>query len=212
MTITTERYLDQVVRWPAEGRHILAHCDDQTIIVYQAYSPAIADYAVRHDEFGGEFSHSRMSWIKPNFLWMMFRSGWGTKADQEATLGLRLRRSFFDTILEKAVASTFGKSDFADMKSWKAALARSEVRLQCAPDHGPNGEPLTRRAVQLGLRGETLRAFGTHELLQVIDMTAFVAKQRERLQSEGIAALDTPAERIYMPATAAISGRLGLAG
>ena len=71
---------------------------------------------------------------------------------------------------------------------------------------------LKRRAVQLGLRGETLRAFGVPELLQVIDMTAFVAKQRERLQSEGIAALDTPAERIYMPATAAISGRLGLAG
>src|SRR5262245_58806343 len=24
-----------------------------------------------------------MSWIKLNFLWMMFRSGWGTKPDQE---------------------------------------------------------------------------------------------------------------------------------
>jgi len=28
-----------------------------------------------------------MSWIKPNFLWMMYRCGWGTKEGQQVTLG-----------------------------------------------------------------------------------------------------------------------------
>lgn len=57
----------------------------------------------------------------------------------------------------------------------------------------------------------TLRAFGTHELLEVIDLTAFVAEQRERLASGGVAALVTPRERVYRPADPAVAARLGLA-
>ena len=42
--------------------------DDETIVVYQAYRPDIAAYAVEHEQFGGPWSFGRMSWIKPNFL------------------------------------------------------------------------------------------------------------------------------------------------
>jgi len=211
MTLRMERYLDQAARWPEEGRHILAHHDDETIVVYQAYRPSIAGYAVRHGAFGGDFSFSRMSWIKPNFLWMMYRSGWGSKPDQEATLGLRLRRGFFESLLAQAVASTFGASGYADMKSWKHAVARSDVRLQWDPDHGPGGEPLKRRAIQFGLRGDTLTAFGGPELLEVIDMTPFVAEQRARLTAGGVRELETPRETVFLPSDAALRDRLGLA-
>ena len=57
--------------------------NSEGVIVYQAYRPSIGTYAVEHGHFGGEFSYSRMSWIKTNFLWMMYRSGWGTKPGQE---------------------------------------------------------------------------------------------------------------------------------
>jgi hypothetical protein len=87
-----EAYTSQLPRRPSLGQHILAHYDDASIIVYQAYRPEIADYAIAHQAFGGAFSFGRMSWIKPNFLWMMYRSGWGTKEGQERTLALRLRR------------------------------------------------------------------------------------------------------------------------
>src|SRR4029453_17703012 len=110
MTIPVELYLEQAPQWPSTGRHILAHYDADTIVVYQAYRPSIGQFAFKHGKFGGEFSYSRMSWIKPNFLWMMYRSGWGTKEEQETTLGLRLRRQFFDSILAQAVASSFGQS------------------------------------------------------------------------------------------------------
>ncbi|MFT5999906.1 MAG: hypothetical protein ACI81P_002365 [Neolewinella sp.] len=37
-----------------------------------------------HQQLGGPaFSYQRMSWIKPNFLWMMYRCGWAKKQDQE---------------------------------------------------------------------------------------------------------------------------------
>jgi hypothetical protein len=208
--LPTARYLDQVITWPPEGRHILAHYDAETIVVYQAYRPSIGEYAVRHCAFGGEFSYTRMSWIKPNFLWMMYRSGWGTKEGQEITLGLRLRRGFFDGILAQAVGSSLNQSDQTSQDEWKASLARSNVRLQWDPDHHPNGNALARRAIQLGLRGPVLEDFGRRELIEVIDLTEFVTEQRELLSRIGVGELQTPVERVYVPDDVAIARRLKL--
>ena len=210
MNLPTERYLDQVTIWPSEGRHILAHYDADTIVVYQAYRPTISEYAIKRGAFGGEFSYARMSWIKPNFLWMMYRSGWGTKEGKEMTLGLRLRPPFFDSVLAQAVASSLNQSDQANERIWKAALASSNVRLQWDPDHDPHGNVVARRAIQLGLRGPVLEDFGKRELIEVIDMTEFVAAQRELLSRVGIGELRTPVERIYGPADDAIARHLKL--
>jgi hypothetical protein len=185
MNLATEPYLAQAARWPQSGEHILAHHDDETVIVYQAYRPPIGRFAIEHARFGGPgFSLSRMSWIKPNFLWMMYRSGWGTKEGQETTLGLRLRRRFFDRLLGAAVPSSFDAARFDSRQAWQAAVAASDVRLQWDPDHAPSGARLERRALQLGLRGETLAAFAKQELLEVIDLTGFVAAQRPHAQDD----------------------------
>jgi len=210
MNLATEGYVIQNAGWPGAGRHILAHHDAATIVVYQAYRPSIGAYAIRHGTLDGDFSYRRMSWIKPNFLWMMYRSGWGTKQGQEVVLGFRLQRQFFDSLLSQAVASTYAACELSSREEWAAALARSNVRLQWDPDHDPGGKPLARRAIQLGLRGPALLAFGKHELLEVIDMTQFVAAQRQLLQCAGVAELRTPVERPYVPADASIARRLQL--
>ena len=210
MALVTEPYLEQVKVWPRDGRHILAQFDDDTVVVYQAYRPAIGRFAAEHGVFGGDFSYSRMSWVKPNFLWMMYRSGWGTKENQEVTLGLRVRRTFFDGLLAAAVPSTWDADEFATPADWSKAVARSAVRVQWDPDHNPAGGKLARRAVQLGLRGDALEAFGRRELVEVLDLTAFVAEQRERLATGGLSALVTPRERVYRPADPTIAARLRL--
>ena len=210
MRLPTEPYILQARRWPAEGRHILAHYDAETIVVYQAYRPSIGEYVIKHGVFGGEFSYSRMSWIKPNFLWMMYRSGWGTKEGQEMTLGLRLYRRYFDSLLSRAVGSSWDHSDHVTREAWQAAIATSEVRLQWDPDHAPNGRALDRRAIQLGLRGSALVAFGKRELLEVVDMTDFVAVQRSHLAEPELRQLTMPVERIYLPADASIARHLKL--
>jgi hypothetical protein len=63
----------------------------------------------------------------------------------------------------------------------------------------------------LGLRGAVLEAFGRRELAEVLDVSEFVAEQRERLSSGGVSALVTPRERVYHPADPAIAARLRLA-
>ena len=197
MKLSVEPYLAQKAIWPREGQHVLAQFDDESVVVYQAYRVGIGRVAAREGYFGGEFSLSRMSWIKPNFLWMMYRSGWGTKPDQEITLAVRLERTFFDGLLRAAVPSSFGASDYADNDSWKAAVAGSDTRLQWDPDHDPAGGKCERRALQLGLRGETLRQYARAAILEIEDISDFVAGQRANATPDNYARLLTPRERVY---------------
>lgn len=152
-----------------------------------------------------------MTWIKPNFLWMMYRSGWGSKEGQELTLALLLRREFFDALFAQAVPSSWDRDQFATKEEWSHAVSSSSVRLQWDPDHHPSGPKLERRAIQLSLRGAALEAFGRRELIEVLDVSEFVAEQRERLSSRGVSVLVTPRERVYSPADPVVAARLRLA-
>src|SRR6516225_753316 len=118
MDLSTEPHLAQDARCPRSGRHILAQFDDESVVVYQAYRPEIGHFAAAHGYFGGAFSLDRMSWVKPNFLWMMFRSGWGTKQGQEVTLAVWLKRPAFDHILRQAVHSTLVPEVYASRDEW----------------------------------------------------------------------------------------------
>jgi hypothetical protein len=197
MKFQTELYQKQESRWPQQGKVILAQFDDTSIIVYQAYQPGIGHFAAQHGFFGGDFSYDRMSWIKPNFLWMMYRSGWGTKPGQEVILAVRLKRQAFDYILAQAVPSSYHSAGFPTRAEWQTAVQRSEVRLQWDPDHGPGGAKLERRAIQLGLRDEVLRQYGREWLVEIEDISAFVREQRETNLFAPYSQLLTPTEDIY---------------
>ena len=191
--MNTEPYALQQQLLPREGQNVIADHTTDTLIVYQAFKPEIADYAVRQQAFGGEhYKHGRMTWIKPGFLWMMYRSGWATKTDQERILRLTITRAGWDTLLQKAVYSSFQADQYVDRAAWKAALAASDVRLQWDPDHGPGGQKLSRKAIQIGLRGNSLAAFHREYLLKIEDITPFVADQRNKRGMD----LMVPVERI----------------
>lgn len=192
--LATERYEAQTARWPARGRHILAQFDDASVVVYQAYRPSIGRFAATNQHFrGGGFSLDRMSWIKPNFLWMMYRCGWAQKDGQNVVLAVRVKREGFDAILEAAVPSSYHAHRYATRDDWSRAVKRSDVRLQWDPDHGPGGEPLERRAIQLGLRGSFLASYAKDWIVEIEDVTPFVVEQRGKPRAE----LVTPREDVY---------------
>lgn len=151
---------------------------------------------------------SRMTWIKPNFLWMMYRSGWGTKPNQEVTLAIRLKRVAFDEILRQAVHSTYVPEVYGTHEAWQHAVATSDVRLQWDPDHGPRGNPLERRAIQLGLRGSTLEKYVNDWTLEIRDISPFVAEQREVVLRGQLDQLILPMETVLIPTDAAVAKRL----
>jgi hypothetical protein len=213
MKLPTEPYLPQVQRWPQAGRHILAQFDTDSVVVYQAYRPSIGHYAVQHQTFGGEFSFTRMSWIKTNFLWMMYRSGWGTKPGQEVILAIRIQRSGFDQLLRAAVHSSFVADVYPDHAAWADAVAHSSVRLQWDPDHEPSGAKVERRAIQLGLRDEALVQYTRNWLIEIENISDFVAEQRRYAQTRTTyAQLQTPREDIYPVDDVYSARQLGVSG
>jgi len=210
VNLLTESYALQRERWPKSGRHILAQFDSDTIVVYQAYRPQIGQDAARHGRFGEGFSMSRMSWIKPNFLWMMYRCGWGTKEGQEVVLALRLRRSGFDELVSQAVPSSFDPLVYRSNPEWKKAVASSSVRLQWDPDHHPSGAKQERRAIQLGLEGPALRKYVEKWTVAIEDISTFVAEQRRWVEAKRWDQLVTPREEVYPVADREVARRLGV--
>ena len=188
-------YNEYVSAVPGSGQIILAHQSGEHLLVYQAYNHAIANFAVEHQFFGGShFKYSRMSWIKPNFLWMMFRCGWAAKENQERVLGLWIKKSDFEIILAEAVYSSYQEDIYDTREAWQKELEQKEVRLQWDPDHDLFGNKVERRAIQLGLKGRILESFGKEMISEIVDMTEIVKEQKQRIDQGELEQVLVPTE------------------
>lgn len=195
MKIELKKYSEQTGEWPKSGHHIMAQYDDEKIIVYQSYRNEIGEFAVKNQFFGGPFSLDRMTWIKPNFLWMMYRNGWGTKEGQEVVLAIHLKREAFEKYLQNAVYSSFNTDLKMTYEEWQTEVKASSVRLQWDPDHDPYGGKLERRAIQIGLRDEFTRSYSKEDILLIEDISGFVKEQYEFVQKRELEKLLIPAEK-----------------
>jgi hypothetical protein len=191
-------------------RQIRAAYTAETITVYQAYEPQIADAAVRAGTLVPPFSRDRMTWIKPSFGWMMHRSGWASKPGQERILAIEIGRAGFEWALAHSCLSHFTPELHASPDAWAAAKAASPVRIQWDPDRSLTSGQLTRRTIQIGLSGEAVRRYADEWIFSVSDITATVraAKQPVRAGRIDAAARQLPVERAY-PLDPALADRIG---
>ncbi len=210
MKLKVKPYKEQLKVWPQKGHHIMAQYDESKVIVYQSYSPEIGNFAVRHQFFGGAFSLNRMTWIKPNFLWMMYRNGWGTKEGQEVVLAIHLKRDVFEYYLDEAVCSSFQADMYKEREAWQEAVKNSNIRLQWDPDHDPFGAKLERRAIQLGIRNGDIETYAKDDILEIEDISEFVQIQHQLVLNNKLDKLIIPEEKPYIPANKNTSKRLRL--
>ena len=191
-----------------QARVIRAVYTDTTIRVYQAFSPRIADEAVRLGRFGSQFKLSRMTWIKPSFLWMMYRCGWAQKEGQERVLAIDLKRSAFDHLVQTAVESTHRAYPNLSLPEWQKLIQTSQVRCQWDPERTPDGSPLPYRSLQLGLRGEAVHHYVHDWMVHLSDITDYVKDLDQKRRSGVDIGLELPPEREYPmpPSTPMIPG------
>jgi hypothetical protein len=168
----------------ATDRHIRATFSDESVVVYQAYSSAIADPALAAGTFVAPFKRERMTWVKPSFLWMMYRSGWATKPGQERILAVELSREGFDWALANASLSHYDRHAHESAKAWEAQKRASPVRVQWDPERSLTLQPLPRRAIQIGLSGEAVPRYVDRWIRGITDVTA-TAKHIRRLLTDG---------------------------
>lgn len=110
-------------------RQIRAYFNDTTITVYQAYKESIAKAAVETQKLNAspDFKPGRMTWIKPSWAWMMYRSGYSFKdPGQSRILALRMKHQYFIDLLERGVLSSHVQKPEPGEKREKS----SDVRVQ----------------------------------------------------------------------------------
>lgn len=195
MKLKLKKYKEQLKDWPQKGHHIMAQFDDEKIVVYQSYRKEIGQFAIQNQYFGGAFSLERMSWIKPNFLWMMYRNGWGTKENQECTLAIHLKLEAFKRYLENAVYSSYNDELEISREEWQNQVKESSVRLQWDPDHDPFWKKLERRAIQIGLRNGFIKSFAKEDILLIEDISEFVKEQHHFVVNDDLDNLIIPEEK-----------------
>lgn len=153
-------------------RTIRAVFDNETITVYQAFNKSIAQSAVMNQTFvSPPFKKERMTWIKPSFLWMMYRSGWATKENQECILAVKIKRSGFEWALQDSCLSHFDDTIHPSYDTWKEALKNSPVRIQWDPEKDIFLQPLNYRSIQIGLSGIAVDNYISEWIVQIEDIT-----------------------------------------
>jgi hypothetical protein len=181
-------------------RQIRAVYNEQTIRVYQAYSDDIAGAALANGTFvSPPFKMSRMTWIKPSFLWMMYRAGWGLKdAGQKRILAIDITRAGFEWALAHSCLSHANQN--ADREESEEKKNSSPVRIQWDPERDLFLRPLDHRSIQIGLSKEAVALYATQWIRRITDVST-LALEAYRLVGErrlDEAAAMLPEEKPYL--------------
>jgi Domain of unknown function (DUF4291) len=195
----------------AEYREIRAYYDLTTIVVYQAFNDAIADAAIAAGRFVPPFSLNRMTWIKPSFLWLMERSGWATKSNQERILAVRISRTGWNQALAAAVLTSFDSQVHRSIDTWREAFAQATVHVQWDPERSIHGQKLDYRSIQVGLSRSIIEEYVKSWTQSITDLTPLAAKLRSlrKAGKHAEAKRLLPPERVY-PTDPATAVRLGM--
>ncbi|MEU3602382.1 DUF4291 domain-containing protein [Streptomyces sp. NPDC006798] len=180
---------------------VRADYDARTIVVYQAYAPAVADAALRAGRFTAPFSFRRMTWIKPSFNWLMHRSNWARKPGQTRILAVRITHEGWTEALGAAALTTGDP----------AVLADAPVHVQWDPERSPRGAALNHYSIQIGIGRTLIRTYAEEWVTEITDITPRARRIGELVRAGRTAQAERllPPERI-LPVPAAVGARLGI--
>ena len=176
-------------------KRIYAHFDNEGIYVYQAFKPEIVAAALEEGTFSKGFNMERMTWIKPSFAWMLYRSGYASKHRQEAILKIKICHEGFIEILKNAVPTTYDSELFSSKEAWSDTLKKSPVRYQWDPDRDLSMRKIDRRAIQLGIRGDIVKRYVHEWIIGLEEVTSLAHEIKNSLSSKKLPTV--PTETVY---------------
>ena len=194
---TAMKQLKKSDRMHVEFEIIKALYNDKTIRVYQAFNKEIAAETVAKGTFGERFNMNRTTWIKPSFLWVMYRSGWATKACQERVLAIDIRKEGFDYLVQNSIYTSFSKEKYESYEKWHKAFLESDVLCQWDPDRDYFGNSLRDRTIQIGIRGSMLQSYIKEMIVSINDITEEVHLMKHELDNKKNITEKLPKESLY---------------
>lgn len=186
--------------------------DAQGVYVYQAYRKEIAEWALEHQRFGGpSWEPGRMTWIKPSFAWMLYRSGYGMKSGQKYVLKIKLSHETVAHLLSHCKCVHTNKETRMKKQTHEGS---GNGRVQWDPERDlfqaegrTPRKMLQTRAIQIGLAG-SLSEYYVDGILSIEDATGLahrvasahrMKKQEDTKETMEALRPDLPLERPYLP-------------
>ncbi|KAM4060146.1 ATP-dependent RNA helicase [Hirsutella rhossiliensis] len=173
-------------------RQIRALYDDSTITVYQAYNRIIAEAAVEAQRLNASptYRAGRMTWIKPSWAWMMYRSGYSFKdPGQERILAITMKREHFIALLKRGVLTKKRRPPLEESSSPSSSSrannsknndntysdanssSSADVRIQWDPERTVRLEPLPYRSIQIGIPAALSSIWANEYITEIRDVT-----------------------------------------
>jgi len=182
-----------------QERAIRAIYDEDTITVYQAYKAEIAIPALKNQTFVPPFKMERMTWIKPSFLWMMYRCGWAQKEGQEHVLAIKIKRKGWKWAMKNACLSHFYEEIHTSQEEWKESLQKAPVRIQWDPEKDILLNKLDYRSIQVGLTGVSVEKYVNEWIVSIEDISEKCRHIQNLIQDNKIdeASQLLPRENLY---------------
>ena len=174
-----------------------AEWDEEGVYVYQAFKDGIANWALENQRYGGpDFDPKRMTWIKPSFAWVLYRSGYAQKHNQNRILKIKIPHDAVAEILSKC-SCRHGGGGTVGRVQWDP-----ERDLFAADGNAPR-KMMHQRAIQIGVKG-SLSEFYVQSIISIQDVTelarivqnAHISKTKDGIEN---ISSQLPIERPYMP-------------
>ncbi len=183
----------------SKAQEIRADYNNETITVYQAYNEVIALPAIENNRFEAPFSFNRMTWVKPSYLWLMERSNWGTKSNQDYILGIKIKRDCWEKALAIGVLTSPDKLVYANGLEWEKQFKKAKIHIQWDPERNIRGAKLQERSIQVGVSRFLIEEYNNEWIEEIVDLTALTKKmnQLRKLGKYKEAKRLLPNERIY---------------
>lgn len=163
-------------------RQVRAVYKPETLIVYQAVPVPVALAAARAGKFVPPYKRDDIMWIRPSFLWMMYRCQWATAVGQERVLEVEMTREGFEWALTHSCLAQYDHAYYGDRETWAAALRSSQVRVQWEPERSLQLTPLPQRSLQVGIGVEVIDRYVNEWTVDVNDITHQVRRIAEHVR------------------------------
>ena len=177
------------------AQQFVGQYDEEGVFVYQAFNNEIAAWAIENQRFGGAgFKPDRMTWVKPSFAWVLYRSGYARKHNQTKILKIKVSHETMAHILAQSTTGHGGGGKLGRVQ-WDPSRDLMNGDGKKEP-HKLTG----RRAIQIGVKGE-LSKYYVANILSIEDVTELAHSVQEAHKVGSMEALlsELPLEVPYMP-------------
>ncbi|WP_299459132.1 DUF4291 domain-containing protein [uncultured Microscilla sp.] len=169
------------------------------IALYAAFSSSIANVALKSQQLLPPFSYDRMTWVKPSYLWMMYRSDWAQKDNMQRILRIWIKRTDWELALKEAILTTPEAHVYNDAKKWRKQLDKARVRVQWDPERDIQNKHLSFKSIQVGIMPSLAETYAKKWIAKIEDVTPLTQHIRSLVVAQQFeqATQLLPKEQVY---------------